>query len=165
MKPLRWFFNAGLRTVRAFVPEWVRADDGFAARWLPLAELVLYSAMDVRDRDHAVHVAKTVLRRMPEASSELVRAALLHDVGKADAPYRPWHRILAHLMPGSRVPAEPKLEGLRGAIQRRRYHPVYGAELIRAAGGSAVVADLVEHHHDPTDGSEGRLLKRIDGAT
>lgn len=143
------------------MPRLARADDAFAARLLPRAEYRLYRQMDVRDRTHACGVAKTLLRLEPTASRTLLRAALLHDVGKSGAHYRPLERILVALYT-PQVPASPRLRGVRGAWQRRRHHPRYGAHMILAAGGDARVAELVARHHHPAGDPEAERLRRAD---
>jgi putative nucleotidyltransferase with HDIG domain len=155
--------NVIARTVYAFLPALARPDDDFARQHLPsTSEYVLYTGMDVRDRDHACQVAKTLLAAYPQASSELVRAALLHDVGKSGSSYRPVHRIIVHLYTPKNLPASPRLHGLEGAQQRHLHHAQYGADLICKHGGDERVAEIVARHHDPQDDGEAALLKRVD---
>jgi putative nucleotidyltransferase with HDIG domain len=148
VRPAAWFLNVIPRTLRAFLPVLARPDDAFARRVLSSREYRLYAAMDARDRHHGVVVAKGVLRRAPDAEAALVRAALLHDVGKSDAPYRPWERIAVHVVAPAGPPPWLAHEGLRRAWNRHRDHARRGADMIRAAGGDPVVADLVARHHD-----------------
>lgn len=162
-KPRAWYLNAARRTLRALVPALAPPDDAFAAERLSPALFRLYLSMDPRDRQHAGEVAKMLLARHPQASTELVRAALLHDVGKAGRPYRVVERVLVHLLPAGPVPPEPRLKGLAGALQVKRHHHAYGAELIRAAGGSEAVARLVAGHH--VEGGDAELLRQIDDET
>lgn len=164
MKPLAWYVNAALRTARALLPSRFPPDDEFARRLLPEAEYELYIAMEPADRDHAVRVARELLSRRPDAPAVLVRAALLHDVGKSGAPFRLWQRVVAHLWSRD-LPVAPRLDGLSGAQQRSRHHPGYGADMIRAAGGSEAVARLVERHHDPDGDPDAALLRSIDETT
>lgn len=154
--------NTLWRTLQAFVPRFAAADDRFAARILLRAEYRLYKRMDVRDRAHACVVAKALLEAAPEASGALLRAALLHDVGKVSTAYRPLERILVSLYTPRSLPKAPLRGGLYGAWQRRRHHGSYGARLIVAAGGDARVAELVARHHQPAGDLEAALLKRID---
>ncbi len=105
--------------------------------------------MDPRERDHGIRVAKRVLERRPTAPDEVVRAALLHDVGKARRPYRVVERILVHAPLGPPPQHEPELHGWQGARQVAVHHPSYGAAMIRAAGGSSRVAQLVALHEAP----------------
>lgn len=165
MKPLRWTLNAAVRTWKALSVERAEPDDAFARLRLPPAEYRLYLRMDPRDRDHAVAVARAVLERWPEASDTLVRAALLHDVGKSSRPYRVGERILAHLWAPADIPAEPRLDGIRGAWQVRVHHAEYGAALVRRAGGSEAVARLVAEHDAPDAGPEARKLRAVDELT
>lgn len=158
---LSGLIGRGARVVRAFVPALAKADDAWAEALLSPEETGLYRAMDLRDRHHAVIVAKAVLAERPDASAELLRAALLHDVGKSTALYHPLERILVHLYSPAVAP-EPRQGGLIGAWQRQRHHHCYGAEMIRAAGGSARVAEIVFRHQDPQGDEEAALLKRVD---
>ncbi len=162
-KPLVWYLKAPRRTLRALLPALAPPDDAYAERVLPPNEFRLYLNMDPRDRQHACEVARTLRERHPGASDELVRAALLHDVGKAGRPYRLLERILVHLVPAPDTAAEPRRSGLAGALQMKRHHPAYGAAMIRAAGGSERVARLVAHH--PDEAEEAALLDRIDDET
>lgn len=154
--------NVIARTVYAFLPGLAKPDDPFARQYLNTPEYILYSTMDVRDRDHACQVAKTLLAGYPQASSELVRAALLHDVGKSGSSYRPWQRIAVHLYTPKNIPVTPRFGGLKGAQQRHLHHGQYGAELIRKQGGDERVAEIVAKHHDPQGDGEARLLQRVD---
>jgi len=75
-----------LRLLRALLAQEV-PDDAFALRYLEGEERALYLAMDPRDRAHAVRVAQRLLKAHPEAPDHVVRAALLHDAGKALIPF------------------------------------------------------------------------------
>ncbi len=160
-KPLRWFLNAPRRTLAGLWPALAPPDDGFALRWLQGPEVELYLRMDSRDRAHACDVAREVLRRAPGARAVLVRAALLHDVGKSVRPYRVGERVAVHLWPAADVPPGPPRDGLTGALQVKRHHHRYGAAMIRDAGGSEEVASLVEAHH-AGGGDEAELLRSVD---
>lgn len=162
-KPSAWYLNAARRTLRALLPALAPPDDAFARARLSGPEYALYLRMDARDRHHACEVAKALLGRHPEAGEVLVRAALLHDVGKSGRPYRVAERVLVHLLPGRPLPPEPRLQGLAGAMQVKRHHQRYGADMIRAAGGSEAVARLVAGHHEV--GGEAELLRQIDEET
>lgn len=166
VKPPVWFLNAALRTARAFVPGLARPDDAFAASWLPSVEYDLYRRMDPRDRDHACRVARAVLAIAPRADAIIVRAALLHDVGKADAPYRAWERIVVHVYtPASGTSRRAPHRAVADAWRRHRDHASRGAAMILAAGGDARVADLVLHHHDANGPDEAALIRRVDART
>lgn len=145
----------------AFMPGLAEPQDDWAATLLRSSELELYLKMDARDRAHACRVARALLKRRPEAPSELVRAALLHDVGKSLVPYRAWQRILLHLWRPT-LPPEPEPSGFRRTLQVHRHHARLGADMVRAAAGAERVAQLIERHHAPGTDAEARLLKEIE---
>jgi hypothetical protein len=133
-----------VRLYKAFQPNNSRPNDEWAEAELRFEEVLLYRAMDVRDREHAVEVARRLLERYPEAPGYVVRAALLHDCGKALRVYRPLERILTGLFQIN-VPIQPLYPGWRGAWQIRKYHPEYAARRIM----DIEVAALVREHHTP----------------
>ena len=159
---LEWTVNTLWRTLMAFVPRLARPDDAYARDLLTKPEYRLYCAMDARDRAHACAVAKRLVSLHPQASAELRRAALLHDVGKLGSGYNPLARILAALYTPKTMSPAPRLRGLRGAWQVKRYHGSYGAALIREVGGSARVAEIVTRHHQPGTDADACALKDID---
>src|SRR5690606_4885293 len=114
---------------------------------------------------HAIAVARCVVRRLPQASPVLVRAALLHDVGKLGAPQNVVWRVLTHLLPETQAAAEPRLRGLAGARQARRHHAALGAAMLRRAGGAEEVAVLIERHHDAAAVEEAAVLRECDART
>jgi putative nucleotidyltransferase with HDIG domain len=156
------FKNVISRTAHAFLPGLVQPDDAFARQHLRGSEYALYAKMDSRDRHHACLVTETLLGHHPQASSELIRAALLHDVGKSSSSYHPLQRIVVHLYTPKNIPPSPRFHGLKGAWQRHLYHSQYGADLIRKSGGDERVAELVASHHDPQGDREATLLKYVD---
>ena len=158
----KWLKNAFWRTTVALIPKLAETDDAFAKHHLSAEEYSLYKQMDVRDRDHAWAVTRVLMVEHPEAPPELVRAALLHDVGKIRAAYNPLYRIVAALYAPETIPAEPRFRGVRGLWQMKRHHDRYGAQLIRAAGGSERVAQIVERHHAPAGDPEAARLKEVD---
>ena len=131
-------------------------DDAFALRFLEGEERELYLAMDPRDRAHGVRVARRLLKAYPEAPGYAVRAALLHDAGKAVRPYRTLERVLAGLF-APPLPPYPLRRGLLGAFQVRRPPPLYAAQRIR----DPRVRALVLEHHAPKS-LWGRRLHEAD---
>ena len=145
-----------VRLYKAFHPTQLQPDDAWAEAELKYEEVLLYRAMDVRDREHAVAVARRLLERYPQAPGYVVRAALLHDSGKALRPYQPLERILTGLFQ-LKVPIQPLYSDWRGAWQIRKYHPEYAARRIM----DIQVAALIREHHAPED-EWGRRLHEVD---
>jgi len=118
--------------VAARVAEWADARDGF-------------------DPGHAERVASFCgmmadnLRLPDSEASALIRAAMLHDIGKVGLPIE----LLRH-------------EGPLDDHQMRlvRTHAERGADLLRALDTEDAVADTILYHHERADGSgyEGKTL-------
>jgi putative nucleotidyltransferase with HDIG domain len=162
MRYREWLGNTLWRTLMALFPVLARPDDVFAKGVLTGAEYRLYRRLDRRDRAHACAVARRLLTLYSDASPKLRRAALLHDIGKVEARYNPWLRILVALYTPERVAAEPRFSGVRGAWQLKRHHDHYGAALISSAGGDARVAEIVARHHRPGKDAEALRLREAD---
>lgn len=164
-RPASWYLHAAKRTIYAAVPSLARPDDAWALGRLDAVERTLYLRLSAAERHHAIAVARCVVRRLPQASPVLVRAALLHDVGKLGAPQNVVWRVLTHLLPETQAAAEPRLRGLAGARQARRHHAALGAAMMRRAGGSEEVAVLIERHHDAAAVEEAAVLRECDART
>lgn len=114
------------------------------------AELTLFRQLAVPDQNHSFRVLQT-LQGADSADQDLLKAALLHDIGKSLHPLRRWERIFAVLLgaflPGVAVKwgnMEPR--GLRRALVVIHQHPVWGAELLEEVGSSRRVIELVRYH-------------------
>jgi HD domain len=152
------------RVFRALSPAQARPDDAWAATHLPAPELAVYKRMDPRDREHAVRVAQKLLELHPDARSEVVRAALLHDCGKQVRPYNVLERVLVGLIAPEGPRSSQASSGLqaRTAMEVRNNHPQIGANLILEAGGNPRVAELVRFHHIPGGDTEATWIHQID---
>ena len=162
-RPVASVIARAARLARALHPRFARPEDAWAATVLPEPERRVFERMDPRDREHATRVARRLLERYPQASAFAVRAALLHDCGKQVRPYNPFERVIVGLMApsGPRTAKASARPGLT-ALEVRNHHPAIGARLIREAGGSERVAEIVERHHTPGGDAEARLIHEVD---
>jgi hypothetical protein len=133
---------------------------------LPPAQAALFCRMDRQDQRHCLDVYDTLVRA-GYRDDELLRAALLHDVGKASQPGEPgritvWHRVaivlLQGLAPGKleRLAAEGRAEG-RGwkvPFAVHQEHAEASAQLAAEAGCLPTVTDLIRAHHPGRHDSE-----------
>ncbi len=136
----------------------------------PLWEL--FRQMSPGDQVHGLRVLRSLLAR-GEGDPNLLAAALLHDVGKSQVRLRLWERILVVLIswlaPGRvRYWGKGELRGWRRPFVIAVRHPDWGAEMIRQAGGSEGLVNLVLRHQEdlPTDPEKEfhRLLSRLQEA-
>ncbi len=120
--------------------------------FLSTRELDIFKELMAQDQNHSLRVLNTLLDT-GEGDIDLLKAALLHDVGKITQPLNRWDRILAVLVAGilpgkyqewSR--AEPTR--LNRALVVIKKHPGWGAGLLEAAGSSPKTIWLVQYHED-----------------
>lgn len=125
--------------------------------------MCLFLQMPSYDRRHAVRVAEA-LQAQGYVESDLLAAALLHDVGKTaqeQGRLRLWHRVavvLLGLWPGllERV-GEDRPGSWRYRFFVQRSHAAIGAESARRAGCSALTAELIRRHEDLPEAGDAWL--------
>lgn len=149
-------------------------DVDWVAGELSPREFALWAAMSGPDRRHSVAVARRVERAEGIGITRTVlAAALLHDVGKADARLRTVPRVGATLvgMATGRDPVRLRRwsegRGIRARIGRYLLHPEIGAARLAEVGADpSVVRWAADHHRAP--GSSGfdpeveRVLRAAD---
>jgi putative nucleotidyltransferase with HDIG domain len=128
------------------------------------AEFDLVARLSVSDRAHVLAVHQRLVQSGGR-DADLLRAALLHDVGKADAGARVGlaHRTLAVLLKATAPTlfswlASPHGSGWRRPFQLVTEHPEVGARKARDVGCNERVCWLIEHHHDAGVGDDAELL-------
>ena len=145
---------------------------------LPRAALALFDRMPRDAQRHSVNVMQS-LQAAGFGDSDLLTAALLHDVGKVaadDAGVRInlWLRgplVLAEAWAPrqvARLAADNPADGWRYALHVHLTHPAIGAAWLEAAGLSPRICWLVAHHQstqvDAPDPDAGDLLAALQWA-
>jgi hypothetical protein len=135
------------------------------ARWLPDQALLLFQAMSPADQRHSLRVFQGLLARGCE-DNDLLAAALLHDVGKAQGRVPFWTRpaiVLGKLVAPrflSRLVVNPyegrAMPAWRRALSNAWWHAEIGADLAAAAGLSEKAVIYIRTHHQP-DGPAAEL--------
>ncbi len=130
-------------------------DWALAARWLSPSERALFQRMQRPDQIHCARVARWLLAE-GEADEIIVRAALLHDVGKARYRLGVVHRTLYVLLAPLFRAFPPLFMGASGESHwwMPYYvianHPRLGASMLAQAGCDERLWRLVElHQQDP----------------
>ena len=113
-------------------------------------ELELFSKLPVPDQNHSLRVLST-LESAGETNPDLLKAALLHDIGKTLHPLSRWERIFAVLIEGFFPQTaldwgrkDPR--GIHRPLAIIHQHPAWGADLAEKAGSSKRVIWLIRHH-------------------
>lgn len=115
-----------------------KGENEAVRRWVgdgPLLEA--FFSQSVADQRHGFESALRILSRTP-GRPDLVRAALLHDIGKRHARLGPLGRVIASLALRLRLPLPPRL------ALYRDHGPLAAAEM---SGEAPVVVDFARHHH------------------
>jgi len=124
-------------------------DDAPARRVLPEPLGRLFAAMPAEDRRHGLRVLAG-LEAAGERDPLLLQAALLHDVGKAEAGVGLVHRVARVLLARRAGPVWSWLAGWPTGWRRPFWvvanHPARGAVWVEAVGGDPDLAQLIRHH-------------------
>jgi putative nucleotidyltransferase with HDIG domain len=172
LRRIRQFFRASFARVR---PDEIAEIEGI----LTPVQMALFQRMERGDQRHSLDILNT-LRQAGQHDTDLLQAALLHDVGKTvpaggralDAR-RPlqrltvWHRTLVVLLqkgaPGwlERLAADGR--GWKRPFAAHVQHAQVSAELAAQVGSTPEVVDLIRKHHDPEpDDKRLALFQRAD---
>ena len=150
----------GHLTKRFFGSLWPKGPSAKSEEWvrsvLSDGELKLWQRMSRADRRHAVGVARDVERRLGhEATTPILAAALLHDVGKVAAGLGTYGRVIATLAGAAagRTMAEAWTQGKGFTRKVGLYlrHPVLGADMLAMANSDPLAVTWAREHHLPEE--------------
>ena len=144
----------------------------FVYQFLDPSLAALFFRMSDPDQSHSVRVFQTLVDQ-GEENSDLLCAALLHDVGKSLHPLRAWERslmVITNRILPSQVfkwgQCEPR--GWRKPFVVALHHPGWGAALVQQEGGSETRVALIRNHQGHAGSSIGKddqeLIKRLQAA-
>ena len=152
--------RAGHLTKRFFGSLWPKGPSQQAEAWVQSVlsddELRLWRRMSRADRRHAVGVARDVERRLGHAATTpVLAAALLHDVGKVTAGLGTYGRVVATLAGAAagRSMADAWTEG-KGFTRRVGLylrHGALGADMLAMAGSDPLTVTWAREHHLPEE--------------
>ncbi len=128
--------------------------DAVVAEWLNSAEIDLFRHYSPNDQQHTLRVVEH-LQSIDATHPSLIKAALIHDVGKTKVSLTVWDRcfivIASILLP--RYAAqwgrdETHYASWRKPFVVRQHHAHWGAEMAAAAGCDTITIDLIARHQD-----------------
>jgi hypothetical protein len=139
-------------------------DLGPARRVLPPPLFALFERMPAEDRRHGLQ-AMAALEAQGQVDTTLLQAALLHDVGKAEAGVGLAHRVARVLLRRAAPPLWRWLSGWPTGWRRPFWavanHPARGAVWVETQGGSDALVALIRYHEsDPPVDWAGTDLAR-----
>lgn len=132
-------------------------DQGEAGEILSSEELNLFRQLLAVDQNHSLRVLRS-LKSEGETDPDLLKAALLHDLGKMKYPLRRWERVFAVLamefFPGKvQTWGKKNPTGIFRPLVVLQQHPQWGSELAEAVGSSTRTIWFIRNHEkDLPDG-------------
>lgn len=147
-----------VRQQLGFVAPLTAEDYTEVERWLPVPALALFRTMSNADQQHCLRVCRGLQARNCE-ERDMLAAALLHDVGKAEGRVPFWTRpvivIAKRLWPVwlERVTVAPELiehaqvPSWRRELSYAWWHAEVGARMAERAGLSELSVLYIRTHH------------------
>jgi hypothetical protein len=116
------------------------------------AEIDLFHKLPSPDQNHSLRVFFT-LKDQGEDDPDLLKAALMHDIGKIKYPLKRWERVFAVLLnrffpKQSQSMAWGEPVGLKKPLVVIEQHPAWGADYAEQAGSSPTAVWLIRHHEN-----------------
>jgi hypothetical protein len=135
-----------------------QADERWACAQLLPGEVALWERMKRADRRHAAGVARRVDHALgDDATRPVLAAALLHDVGKIEANFGPYRRVVATLS-AMAVRHDPdvirawtRTTGFTRRVGLYLQHPKLGGDLLGMAGSDPLTEQWARQHHSPEE--------------
>lgn len=130
------------------------ADDAWVHATVTESEWPLYARLGNQDRRHSAFSGRELVRILgPDTDPALVRASILHDVGKVHADLgtigRSVSTVITYALGATRVQGWADRSGFRGRCGRYETHSARGAAELAAAGSPPVVVAWAAGHHHP----------------
>lgn len=122
-------------------------------------EVDLFRRLPIPDQNHSLRVLGS-LEEQAEKDPGLLKAALLHDVGKILHPLKRWERVFAVLVRRffphrAAIWGEGNPKGFLRPLVVIQQHARWGADLAAAAGSSDQVVWLIgNHEQEPSPGKQ-----------
>lgn len=147
---------------KALFAKMAPSDQAFYKQYLTEKEIMLFEQLRVYDQKHSVLVARHLARLNPQ-DAYMIKAGLLHDIGKQVYPLNPVEKgimVILHKLSKGKIQGLKQLKMVKGYYE----HPLLGYELLRKAGGyDKHLLMLVRDHHQNQVGDERlKLLQQAD---
>jgi hypothetical protein len=152
---------------QSFKPDLSQKDLDRIRLYLSPVEIVSFTKMPAPDQNHSIRVMNSVLDT-GKNDEDLIKAALLHDIGKGLHRLSRWERVFA-VMVGGFFPGLATTWGKGEPVGFKRplviiqQHPDWGSELAAGAGCSEDLVWLIRNHenYNPPASTSQRKLELL----
>lgn len=162
MSPLKKRITQFIKSITAKITkedyELVNKHLGYPKR---LKELFLL--LPVFEQRHSIDVAKTILSQFNHGLTEgqlslVIKAALLHDIGKLNMGLNPITKSVAVVFHKISEQSARRLTGKMKFMNGYYNHPEIGAEILKHCNVPQEIIYLTRNHHKKTATNENNLL-------
>ena len=116
-------------------------------------QMALFNQLQTTEKLHSLNVLDKLMRA-GESQTDLLVAALLHDVGKVKSPLRLWERVwivlgkvfLPHQVKAWEAGTPTSRSSWKKPFAIAAQHPIWGAEMATEAGTSPLATALIRRH-------------------
>ncbi|WP_350344201.1 HD domain-containing protein [Proteinivorax tanatarense] len=124
----------------------------------------LFFSLPIYEQRHSIDVAKSIMKKAGQLNKDeynlLIKAALLHDIGKVNTGLNPITKSIAVIYDcfnsRKKIPSKPKF------LQAYYLHPDLGVEFLQRDGdANKTLLFLISNHHQPIDKVSNELLKLL----
>lgn len=128
--------------------------DKVVGEWLNQDERLLFHRYSANDQQHALRVVRH-LQQISATHPSLIKAALMHDVGKTQVSLTVWDRcfiVIASLLLPKQAEKWGQNETCHDSWRKpfivKQHHAHWGAQMAAAAGCDPITIDLITRHQD-----------------
>lgn len=167
----------------AWTAKITEADKSFLNQYLSTQEKELFNRLNKATQKHSILVAQAALKAFGAATETshkkdelkiLVKAALLHDIGKSMANLNVFHKtlyvLLKRFMPKllqkltsrENSPFCNSCSGLAKAMYVAENHAAIGAAMADKWGLDKDLAQIIANHHTQSNSPLSELIRKID---
>ncbi len=121
-------------------------DQQFLKKHLSKQEICLFRRLRIGEQRHCLNIAYDCLA-INEHNPTLIKAALLHDVGKVQSNLTLINKAFVVLVIKLNIPGKMLPQFIKEALYYKKHHPELGAKILEKIGTQSPVIFLTRYHH------------------